>query len=47
MDYSKANEALNKFGDFQKMMEGLSDFAEKVIKSDKSKEDKEDKSDEQ
>ena len=46
MDYSKANEALKMFGgDFQKMMEGLSDFAEKVIKSDKSKEDKENKED--
>ena len=36
MDYSKADEALNRFGgDFQKMMEGLSDWAEKMVKSDK------------
>ena len=36
MDYSKANEALNMFGgDFQKMMEGLSYWAEKMVKSDK------------
>ena len=36
MDYSKANEALNMFGaSFQKMMEGLSDWAEKMVKSDK------------
>lgn len=42
-DYSKANEALKMFGgDFQKMMEGLSDWAEKMVKSDKedSEEDK-------
>lgn len=36
MDYSKANKTLNMFGgDFQKMMEGLSDWAEKMVKSDK------------
>lgn len=36
MDYSKANETLKMFGgDFQKMMEGLSDWAEKMVKSDK------------
>ena len=35
-DYSKANEALKMFGgDFQKMMECLSDWAEKMVKSDK------------
>ena len=35
-DYSKANEALKMFGaDFQKMMESLSDWAEKMVKSDK------------
>lgn len=40
MDYSKANEVLNMFGgDFQKMMEGLSDWAEKMVKSNKSKEE--------
>lgn len=42
MDYSKANETLKMFGgDFQKMMEGLSDWAEKMVKSDK--EEKNDK----
>lgn len=36
MDYSKANETLKMFGgDFQKMMECLSDWAEKMVKSDK------------
>ena len=36
MDYSKANETLKMFGGyFQKMMEGLSDWAENMVKSDK------------
>lgn len=36
MDYSKANETLKMFGGyFQKMMEGLSDWAENMAKSDK------------
>ena len=39
MDYSKADEALKMFGgDFQKMMEGLSDWAEKMVKSDEEDE---------
>ena len=33
MDYSKANETLNMLGgNFQKMMEGLSDWSEKMVK---------------